>query len=159
MLIDLLCQYTSAEALAAAALAKSFDLQPEYADVGLYGGGLFELQSRILTAIMRNIHEPRDFVYLGKHAFPICLPSLLKFAQTSMDRYVEADKTVIRLVDVRPYCKMLGRFSGLHTPCHSMSSLIACALGLYSGRSCLLQPYNCTEKCYAGCRVAVLPAL
>ena len=124
MLIDLLCQYTSPQAVAAAALAHSSDAQPEYADVGLFGGSPMELQSLILTAIMHDIHEPRDFVYLGKHAFPICLPPLLEFAQTNMDGYVRDDRTVTPLVDVRPYCKMLGRSSSLHTPCHSMSRYV-----------------------------------
>ena len=128
MLIDLLCQYTSPQAVAAAALAKSSDAQPEYADVGLFGGSPMELQSLILNAIMHDIHAPPDFEYLGKHAFPVCLPPLLEFAQTSMDRYVKADKTVIPLIDLRPYLKMLGGSlicTQRVTACHSMSPLCA----------------------------------
>lgn len=56
MLIDLLCQYTSPKAVARAALAQSSDTQPEYADVGLFGGSPIELQSHILNAIMHDIH-------------------------------------------------------------------------------------------------------
>ena len=123
-LIDLLCQYTSPQAVA---LAQSSDAPPEYADVGLFQGSPIVLQSLILTAIMRNIHEPRDFEYLGKHAFPVCLPPLLDFAQDCMDRYIRADKTVMPLLDLTPYCKMLGGCPGLHTACHSMSPLFCLA--------------------------------
>ena len=117
-LIDLLCQHTSPQALARAALAQSLDAQPEYAGVGLFGGSPMELRSLILNAIMHDIHEPRDFVHLGKHAFPICLPPFLEFAETCMDRYLAGEKTVMPLVDLRPFCKMLGRCSGLCTACH-----------------------------------------
>lgn len=114
-LIDLLCQYTSPQAVA---LSQSSYAPPEYANLGLFRGAPIELQSLILKAIMHTIHEPKDFVYLGKHALPICLPPLLQFAQNCMDRYVRADKTVMALIDVTPYCKMLGRSSSLHTACH-----------------------------------------
>ncbi len=116
LLIELLGQHTSPDATATAAPASLQNSQAEYADAGLAelaaSDACMTLQSSILRCIMLTIEDPKDYLCLGKHVFPICLPPFLKYAQSSMDRYVQTGKAAVTLPDLRPYVVMLGMLSG-----------------------------------------------
>ncbi len=94
---------------ASIAAAQQLCMHPEYADVGLPAlPHPMYIQSMTLNAIMHTIEEPKDFLYLEQCAFPVCLPSLLEYAQTSMDVHMESSQAALVLVDLRPYFSMLG---------------------------------------------------
>ncbi len=116
VLVELLGLHTSPDSAVTAASAPLQNSQAEYADAGLAelaaSVACMTLQSSILRCIMLTIKDPKDYLYLGKHAFPICLPPFLKYAQSSMDRYVQTGKAAMTLPDLRPYIVMLGMLSG-----------------------------------------------
>ena len=120
VLTELLGRHTSPDAAvtAASASAASAPLQisqAEYADAGLAElaapNACMTLQSSMLRCIMLTVEAPKDYLYLGKHVFPICLPPFLKYAESSMDRYVRTGKAAVPLPDLRPYVMMLGMLS------------------------------------------------
>ena len=134
LLIELLGQHTSPDAAVTAASASAApesaplqNNQAEYADAGLAelaaSDECMTLQSSILRCIMLTTEHPKDCPCLGKHVFPICLPPFLKYAQSSMDRYVQTGKAAVTLPDLRSYVVMLGMLSGqcyLHA-CNQLS--------------------------------------
>lgn len=118
LLIELLGQHTSPDAAVTAA-SESAPLQnnqAEYAAAGLAelaaSDECMTLQSSILRCIMLTTEHPKDCPCLGKHVFPVCLPPFLKYAQSSMDRYVQTGKAAVTLLDLRSHVVMLGRLSG-----------------------------------------------
>jgi len=123
LLIELLGQHTSPDAAVTAASASAApesaplqNNQAEYADAGLAelaaSDECMTLQSSILRCIMLTTEHPKDCPCLGKHVFPICLPPFLKYAQSSMDRYVQTGKAAVTLPNLRSYVVMLGMLSG-----------------------------------------------
>ena len=134
VLIELLGRYTSpgAEVTASSASAASAPLQnsqAEYADAGLAelaaSDECMTLQSSMLRCIMLTVEAPKDYLYLSKHVFPICLPPFLKYAESSMQRYVQTGKAAVTLPDLKPYMMMLGML--LSCPCcpHASDQLLA----------------------------------
>ena len=82
--------------------------QAAASDIGLCALRPWELQTRVLSAIMKTLCDKKDFQYLGKHAFPLCVPPVVEYAQASMDRYVQTGGVMPHLPDLRPHFLMLG---------------------------------------------------
>jgi len=116
VLVELLGLHTSPDSAVTAASAPLQNSQAEYADAGLAelaaSVACMTLQSSILRCIMLTTEHPKDYPCLGKHVFPVCLPPFLKYAQSSMDRYVQTGKAAVKLPDLRSYVVMLGMLSG-----------------------------------------------
>ena len=79
------------------------------ADIGLTQLRPQELQSRTLAAVMLLLKHREEYLYLGKHAFPVCLSSFVEYVQTSMDRYSQTGNISPGLADLRPYFALLGK--------------------------------------------------
>ena len=156
LLIELLGQHTSPDAAVTAASASAApesaplqNNQAEYADAGLAelaaSDECMTLQSSILRCIMLTTEHPKDCPCLGKHVFPICLPPFLKYAQSSMDRYVQTGKAAVTLPDLRSYVVMLGMLSGqcyLHA-CNQLSCTLCDVECVAWWMSCICKASNC----------------
>ncbi len=84
-----------------------------YVEIGLSKLRGMQLQCKTLGAVMQLLEQPKDFQYLGQHAFPVCLPPFLEFVQADMDRYTQRGEPDIinETLDLRPYLDMLGKRS------------------------------------------------
>jgi len=62
---------------------------------------------------MQLLEQPKDFRYLGQHAFPVCLPPFLQFVEADMERFTQRCEPDIinEMLDLSPYLDMLGKRS------------------------------------------------
>ena len=107
LLIDLMVKYSKLSGLTQSD-AMPLVVRQSSMDIGLCALCPWELQTRVLSAVMKTLCHEKDFLYLGKHAFPLCVPPVVEYAQASMDRYVQTGKVMPHLPELRPYFFMLG---------------------------------------------------
>ena len=82
--------------------------QTVVSDIGLCALRPWELQTRVLNAVMKTLCHQKDIQYLGKHAFPLCVPPVVEYARANMERYEQIGRVMPDLPDLRPYFCMLG---------------------------------------------------
>ena len=72
-----------------------------------------QLQCKTLGAVMQLLEQPKDFRYLGQHAFPVCPPPFLQFVEADMERFTQHRKpdVIYETLDLGPYLDMLGKRS------------------------------------------------
>ena len=85
-------------------------LQKDCVDIGLPEIDT-TLPTHILAVVMRILRQPEDYVYLGQHAYPVCLPPFLEYVKTNMDRYTQRGEPAEVLPDLIPYIEMLSKHS------------------------------------------------
>ena len=103
LLVDLMVKYSKPSGSTQSAAP-----QTVASDIGLCALRPWELQTRVLNAVMKSLCDEKDFQYLGKHAFPLCVPPVVEYAQASMERYEKTGRVTPYLPDLRPYFFMLG---------------------------------------------------
>ena len=107
-LIDLLVKYTGPSASAQPDTDSAASPNEGFPTIGLSPLHPWQLQAKTLNVIMKTLQERADFVYLGKHAFPVCVPPFVEYAQQCMDRYVQTGKVTPQMPNLQPYLIMLG---------------------------------------------------
>lgn len=109
-LIDLLVKFTGPSASAQPDIDSAASPNEDFffPTVGLSPLRPLELQTKTLDVIMKTLQQQADFVYLGKHAFPVCVPPFVEYAQRCMDRYVQTGKVTPQMPNLQPYLIMLG---------------------------------------------------
>ncbi len=107
-LIDLLVKYTGPSASAQPDADSAASPKEDFPTIGLSPLHPWELQAKTLDVIMKTLQQQADFVYLGKHAFPVCVPPFVEYAQRCMDRYMQTGKVTPQMPNLQPYLIMLG---------------------------------------------------
>jgi hypothetical protein len=108
VLIDLLVKHTGPSASAQPDTVSAASPNEDFPTIGLSALRPWELQAKTLDVIMKTLQQQADFLYLGKHAFPVCVPPFVEYAQRCMDRYVQTGQVTPQMPDLRPYLIMLG---------------------------------------------------
>ena len=107
LLIDLMVKYSKPSG-STQSEATSLAVPQSAMDIGLCALRPWELQTRVLNAVMKSLCHEKDIQYLGKHAFPLCVPPVVEYARANMEWYEQIGRVMPYLPDLRPYFFMLG---------------------------------------------------
>ena len=139
LLMKFLVKYTAQKAFERAAVQAPYSSSM----VGLASLSPLDVQSQMLTVILRVVAHNKDQLYLERHVLPLCIPPLVQLAEANMRCY-EGLTNFTAMPVLEPYFTLLGMFCCEAWPCPPQLKALA-AVALYVSHAVGCVSWHCNH--------------